>query len=76
MVPIGPPERHRFGATPAAGHDRPVRRGIVVAVFDHVTIRVSDREHPVTRGLHIAWFAPTVDDVQAFWQAGINHNRS
>jgi catechol 2,3-dioxygenase-like lactoylglutathione lyase family enzyme len=85
--------------------------GIVVAVFDHVTIRVSDRaaserfyttvlgtlgveptyagddfvewandfsigaadaEHPVTRGLHIAWFAPTREDVRAFWQAGID----
>jgi catechol 2,3-dioxygenase-like lactoylglutathione lyase family enzyme len=55
-------------------------------VFDHVTIRddafvewdddfsigAADAEHPVTRGLHIAWFAPTVDDVQAFWQAGID----
>jgi catechol 2,3-dioxygenase-like lactoylglutathione lyase family enzyme len=80
-------------------------------VFDHVTIRVSDRaaserfyttvlrtlgvepsyagedfvewendfslgladaDHPVTRGLHIAWFAPTRDDVHAFWQAGID----
>jgi catechol 2,3-dioxygenase-like lactoylglutathione lyase family enzyme len=80
-------------------------------VFDHVTIRVSDRaaserfyttvlgtlgveptyagddfvewandfsigaadaEHPVTRGRHIAWFAPTLEDVHAFWQAGID----
>jgi catechol 2,3-dioxygenase-like lactoylglutathione lyase family enzyme len=85
--------------------------GIVVAVFDHVTVRVSDRaaserfyatvlstlgveptyagddfvewandfsigaadaEHPVTGGLHIAWFAPPREDVQAFWQAGID----
>jgi hypothetical protein len=43
MVPVGRPDRHRFGATPAAGRDRPARRGIVVAVFDHVTIRVSER---------------------------------
>jgi catechol 2,3-dioxygenase-like lactoylglutathione lyase family enzyme len=80
-------------------------------VFDHVTIRVSDRaasqafyttvlrtlgveEHydgelgvewendvsmvpagdgdPVTRGLHIAFFAPTHEDVHTFWQAGID----
>jgi catechol 2,3-dioxygenase-like lactoylglutathione lyase family enzyme len=80
-------------------------------VFDHVTIRVSDRaaseafyttvlrtlgietsyseddlvewendfslvgadaEHPVTRGLHIAWFAPARDIVDAFWQAGVD----
>jgi catechol 2,3-dioxygenase-like lactoylglutathione lyase family enzyme len=86
-------------------------RAIVDGVFDHVTIRVSDREaseafyttvlrtlgvepqyseddlvewendfslasadaaHPVTRGLHIAWFAPTRDDVHAFWHAGVD----
>jgi catechol 2,3-dioxygenase-like lactoylglutathione lyase family enzyme len=86
-------------------------RGIVVAVLDHVTIRVADRSaseafyttvlrslgveptyseddlvewendfslaaadaaHPVTRGLHLAWFAPTREEVHAFWQAGID----
>jgi catechol 2,3-dioxygenase-like lactoylglutathione lyase family enzyme len=111
MVPVDSPERQGFGATPAADGDRPARRGIVVAVFDHVAIRVTDRaaskrfystvlgtlgvqqaysddafvewdddfsigaadaEHPVTRRLHIAWFAPTVDDVQVFWQVGID----
>jgi catechol 2,3-dioxygenase-like lactoylglutathione lyase family enzyme len=80
-------------------------------VFDHVTIRVSDRaasqafyatvlrtlgveqhydgeqgvewendfsivpadaDHPVTRRLHIAFFAPSHDEVRAFWQAGID----
>jgi catechol 2,3-dioxygenase-like lactoylglutathione lyase family enzyme len=78
-------------------------------VFDHVTVRVSDRaaseqffetvlfplgvdtyrtnsvtswgnfiitevsgEHPVTTGLHVAFAAPTREQVDAFWQAGID----
>jgi catechol 2,3-dioxygenase-like lactoylglutathione lyase family enzyme len=74
-------------------------------MFDHVTIRVSDRddsrrfyttvlgepshagaefdewkdfsltqvddEHPVTRGLHVAFAAPSRDDVDAFWRRGL-----
>src|SRR5213596_1452376 len=77
-------------------------------MFDHVTIRVSDRAaserfydtvltplgvdntyrtgtfaewqdfsltgaevgHPITRGLHVAFVAPSRDQVDAFWQAG------
>jgi catechol 2,3-dioxygenase-like lactoylglutathione lyase family enzyme len=85
--------------------------GIVVVVFDHVTIRVADRGaserfydtvlgtlgigrhatgdeftewggqfslaaadagHPITRGLHIAWAAPSREHVHAFWQAGVD----
>ena len=30
------------------------------------------REHPVTRGLHVAFRAPSRADVDAFWQAGID----
>jgi catechol 2,3-dioxygenase-like lactoylglutathione lyase family enzyme len=78
-------------------------------VFDHVTIRASDRaaseafydtvlrtlglerpegdefgewgdfsvapaadEHPVTRRLHIAFFAPSREVVDAFWRAGVD----
>jgi len=79
-------------------------------VFDHITVRVTDRgategffetvleplgvdttyrtnavtswgnflvtaasdEHPVTTGLHIAFIAPSRDQVEAFWQAGID----
>jgi catechol 2,3-dioxygenase-like lactoylglutathione lyase family enzyme len=36
------------------------------------SIARADAEHPVTRNLHIAWFAPTREDVQAFWQAGVD----
>jgi hypothetical protein len=46
-------------------------------VFDHddFSIAAADAEHPATRGLHIAWFAPTHEGVQAFWQAGIDAGR-
>ncbi len=30
------------------------------------------REHPVTRGLHVAFRAPSRADVDAFWQAGVD----
>ena len=32
----------------------------------------TDREHPVTRGLHVGFRAPTRAAVDAFWQAGID----
>ena len=35
-----------------------------------LAIDPTDPEHPVTRNLHIAWFAPTEEDVQRFWDAG------
>jgi catechol 2,3-dioxygenase-like lactoylglutathione lyase family enzyme len=75
-------------------------------MFDHVTIRVSDRsasrrfyetllgdpshagadfdewqdfsltqaddEHPVTRNLHVAFAAPSREDVDAFWRRGVD----
>jgi catechol 2,3-dioxygenase-like lactoylglutathione lyase family enzyme len=31
-----------------------------------------DREHPVTRGLHVGFRAPSREAVDAFWQAGID----
>jgi catechol 2,3-dioxygenase-like lactoylglutathione lyase family enzyme len=30
----------------------------------------TDAEHPVTRNLHIAWWVPSEEDVQRFWDAG------
>jgi catechol 2,3-dioxygenase-like lactoylglutathione lyase family enzyme len=36
------------------------------------SLAAADADRPVTRGLHIAWFAPTREDVEAFWQAGID----
>ena len=32
----------------------------------------TDREHPVTRGLHVGFRAPSRQAVDAFWQAGID----
>ncbi len=32
----------------------------------------TDREHPVTRGLHVGFRAPDRAAVDAFWQAGID----
>jgi len=32
----------------------------------------TDREHPVTRGLHVGFPAPSREAVDAFWQAGID----
>jgi catechol 2,3-dioxygenase-like lactoylglutathione lyase family enzyme len=36
------------------------------------SIAPTDAGHPVTRRLHVAWFAPTREEVHAFWQAGID----
>jgi catechol 2,3-dioxygenase-like lactoylglutathione lyase family enzyme len=36
------------------------------------SIAVPDAEHPVTRGLHIAWHVPSKELVHAFWQAGVD----
>src|SRR5829696_357585 len=35
-------------------------------------IMPTDREHPVTRGLHVGFRAPSREAVDAFWQAGID----
>ena len=35
-------------------------------------IAPTDREHPVTRGLHVGFRAPSREAVDAFWQAGID----
>lgn len=40
--------------------------------WDDFAIGPTDREHPVTRGLHVAFWAPTRELVHAFWQAGID----
>jgi len=32
----------------------------------------TDREHPVTRGLHVGFRAPDREAVDAFWRAGID----
>ena len=40
--------------------------------WDDFSLTAADAEHPVTRGLHIGFYAPTRDHVHAFWQAGVD----
>ena len=40
--------------------------------WDDWAIGPTDREHPVTRGLHVGFRAPSREAVDAFWQAGID----
>ena len=40
--------------------------------WDDWDIGATDREHPVTRGLHVGFRAPSREAVDAFWQAGID----
>jgi catechol 2,3-dioxygenase-like lactoylglutathione lyase family enzyme len=40
--------------------------------WDDWWIGPTDREHPVTRGLHVGFRAPSREAVDAFWQAGID----
>jgi catechol 2,3-dioxygenase-like lactoylglutathione lyase family enzyme len=42
------------------------------AEWDDFSIAAADSAHPVTRGLHIAWAAPSREHVHAFWQAGVD----
>jgi catechol 2,3-dioxygenase-like lactoylglutathione lyase family enzyme len=40
--------------------------------WEDFAIGPTDREHPVTRGLHVGFHAPDSADVDAFWRAGID----
>jgi catechol 2,3-dioxygenase-like lactoylglutathione lyase family enzyme len=40
--------------------------------WDDWDIGPTDREHPLTRGLHVGFRAPSPEAVDAFWQAGID----
>ena len=40
--------------------------------WEDFAIGPTDREHPVTRGLHVGFRAPDSAGVDAFWQAGID----
>src|ERR1700739_974855 len=40
--------------------------------WDDWDIGATDREHPVTRDLHVGFRAPSREAVDAFWQAGID----
>jgi catechol 2,3-dioxygenase-like lactoylglutathione lyase family enzyme len=57
---------HSLGVKPTSGGDE------FVEWENDFSLAAADAEHPVTRRLHIAWFAPAREDVDAFWQAGID----
>ncbi|MCW3005696.1 MAG: Glyoxalase/bleomycin resistance protein/dioxygenase [Solirubrobacterales bacterium] len=47
-------------------------RSTAFAVWDDFEITQTDAAHEVTRRLHIAFAAPTREQVDAFWQAGVD----
>jgi catechol 2,3-dioxygenase-like lactoylglutathione lyase family enzyme len=42
------------------------------AAWDDFTLTAANADRPVTRRLHVAFVAPTREQVDAFWQAGID----
>jgi catechol 2,3-dioxygenase-like lactoylglutathione lyase family enzyme len=42
------------------------------AEWDDFSLSVADAEHPLTRRLHVAFIAPTREQVDVFWQAGVD----
>jgi catechol 2,3-dioxygenase-like lactoylglutathione lyase family enzyme len=42
------------------------------AEWHDLSLTQTDRDHPVTRKLHVAFVAPTREQVDTFWQAGID----
>jgi catechol 2,3-dioxygenase-like lactoylglutathione lyase family enzyme len=42
-----------------------------LAEWDDFSLSPADAEHPVTRGLHVAFVAPSREHVNAFWRAGV-----
>ena len=50
----------------------PDHAGPGLVEWEDWAIGPTDGEHPVTRGLHVAFRAPSPAAVQAFWQAGVD----
>ena len=50
----------------------PSRADAEIVEWEDWDIGPTDREHPVTRGLHVGFRAPSREAVDAFWQAGID----
>ena len=47
-----------------------------VTSWGNFLVTAASDEHPVTTGLHIAFIAPSREQVEAFWQAGIDAGHS
>jgi catechol 2,3-dioxygenase-like lactoylglutathione lyase family enzyme len=50
----------------------PSYAGTEMIEWDDFSIVAADEEHPPTRHLHIAFVAPSCDQVDSFWRAGID----
>src|ERR671922_140306 len=50
----------------------PSRADAELVEWEDWDIGVTDREHPVTRGLHVGFWAPSREAVDAFWHAGVD----
>jgi catechol 2,3-dioxygenase-like lactoylglutathione lyase family enzyme len=50
----------------------PTHADAALVEWDDFAIGPTDREHPVTRGLHVGFRAPDRAHVDAFWQAGVD----
>src|SRR5579875_661944 len=49
----------------------PVRADAELVEWGDWDVTITDDEHPVTRGLHVGFRAPSREAVDAFWRAGI-----
>ena len=50
----------------------PAHADAEIVEWEDWDIMPTDREHPVSRGLHVGFRAPSPEAVDAFWQAGID----
>ncbi|HLI60688.1 MAG TPA: VOC family protein [Solirubrobacteraceae bacterium] len=50
----------------------PVRADAELVEWGDWDVTITDDEHPVSRGLHVGFRAPSREAVDAFWQAGID----
>ena len=42
------------------------------AIWGNLALNQHDREHPITKGVHVAFIAPSEAHVDRFWQAGLD----
>ena len=65
-------ESERFYDTVLSVLDVSADRGEHYTEWGDFAIGEVDEDRPVTRGLHVAFFAPSHELVDAFWQAGVD----
>lgn len=62
--------QRRLGAALAALGIAQTTQSPTFAAWRDFVISASDDEHPVTRRLHVAFVAPSIEAIEAFWEAG------